>query len=135
MRKAVITSFAVGVGMLAFAAMGQTQNLPSSPGKADAPMDSKSASAKQANGEVTSVDAKAGKLMVKTTTEELNLEVQGSTAKNSLADIKVGDKVNVSFQDKGGMLVATSVRKASEASDAGKASTGKDNMGTSTKSH
>ena len=131
MRKTIFTSFAVGVGMLAFAAMGQAQNIPSSPGKADAPMDSKSASAKRANGEVTSVDAKAGKLMVKTSTEELNLDVQGSTAKQSLANIKVGDKVNVSFQDKGGMLVATSVRKASEADDAGKASPGKDRKGSS----
>jgi hypothetical protein len=68
---------------------------------------------------VTSVDAKGGKLMVKTSTGELNLAVQENAAKNSLAGIKVGDKVNISYQEKGGMLVASSVSKASGSSKDG----------------
>ena len=131
MRKPALTSFAVGVGMLAFAGLGQAQNLPSSPGAPGAPMEKHGGATNRANGEVASVDAKSGKLIVKTSTEELSLEVQGSAAKQSLADIKVGDKVNVSFQDKGGTLVATYVRKASESSEAGKASSGKDDIGSS----
>jgi hypothetical protein len=105
--------FALGAGFLAFATVGQAQNIPSSPSKADAPIDSRAGSSKKATGEVTSVDAKTGKLMVKTSTDNLSLEVQGSAAKKDLADIKVGDKVNVSYQDKGGMLVASSVTKSS----------------------
>ena len=135
MKKTTLASFAVGIGMLAFAGLGQAQNLPSSPGAPGAPMEKRGGEANRANGEVTSVDAKSGKLIVKTSTEELSLDVQGSTAKQSLADIKVGDKVNVSYQDKGGTLVATSVRKTSESSEAGKASSSKNNIGSpSTKS-
>ena len=81
MNKKLMTGFVAGVGMLAFAAGSQAQDKPSTPGKADAPMDSKKSTTKRANGEVTSVDATTGKLMVKTSTEELNLDVQGSAAK------------------------------------------------------
>ena len=83
---------------------------------------------------MTSVDAKGGKLMVKTATEELNLDVQASAAKKSLTNIKVGDKVNVSYEDKGGMLVANSVSKASGSSKNGMGSPSSD-MGKSTKGH
>jgi Cu/Ag efflux protein CusF len=126
MSNKPFTMFALGAGFLAFATVGQAQNIPSSPGKADAPMDSRAGSAKKATGEVTSVDAKTGKLMVKTSTDNLTLEVQGSSAKKHLADIKVGDKVNVSYQDKGGMLVASSVTKASD----GASSPARDNSST-----
>jgi Cu/Ag efflux protein CusF len=115
--------FALGAGFLAFATVGQAQNKPSSPGNTNAPIDSRAGASKKATGEVTSVDAKAGKLMVKTSSDNLNLEVQGSSAKKDLADIKVGDKVNVSYQDKGGMLIASSVTKASD----GAASPARDN--------
>ncbi|HVO95585.1 MAG TPA: hypothetical protein VMT22_22200 [Terriglobales bacterium] len=123
MTNKIVASFAVGVGMLAFAAVSQGQNMPSSPGKMDAPMETKANAAKKASGEVTSVDAKTGKLAVKTSTDELNLDVQGSAAKKNLANIKVGDRVNVSYQDKNGTLVANSVSKA--------AARTKDNMGSS----
>ena len=134
MNKKLISGFVAGVGMFAVAAVGQAQDRPSSaPGKAAAPMESKSGAAKKASGEVTSVDSKTGKLMVKTATQELNLDA--SAAKKSLANIKVGDKVNVSYQDKGGMLVANSVSKASRSSKDGMTpSSSKDNMAPSTKS-
>jgi Cu/Ag efflux protein CusF len=134
MNKKLISGFVAGVGMFALAATGQAQDKPSSPSsKPDAPMDSKCGAAKKASGEVTSVDSKTGKLMVKTATEELNLDA--STAKKSLANIKVGDKVNVSYQDKGGMLVANSVNKASGSSKDGMTpSSSKDNRVPSTKS-
>lgn len=125
MNRKLMIGFVTGVGMVALAAGSQAQDKPSKPGKADAPMDSKSSTTKRANGEVTSVDTKSDKLMLKTSTEELNLDVQGSAAKKALANIKVGDKVNVAYQDKGGMLVANSVSKAD--------GTSKDGMGSSSK--
>lgn len=136
MNKKTMVGFVAGAGMLALTAAGQAQNTPSAPGKADmpkadAPMKSKSGAAKKATGEVTSVDAKTGKLMVKTSTEELNLDVQASAAKKSLSNIKVGDKVNVSYHDKSGMLVANSVRKASADSKTG---TGSSSMGSGSSS-
>jgi len=151
MSNRVMIGFVAGMGMLALTAVGQAQNTPSGAGKTDAPMGSKSdmntksSATKKATGEVTSVDPKTGKLMVKTTTEELNLDAQSSAAKKSLSNIKVGDKVNVSYQDKGGTLMATSVRKASAASSkagsgssssmgsgsSSSSSSSKDNMGSS----
>ena len=132
MTKQILTSMALGAGILAFAVAGQSQTTPSSPGKSDAPMarESKSGATKKASGEVTSVDAKTGKVSVKTSTQELDLEVQGS-AKNKLSDIKVGDKVNVSYQDKGGMMVANSISKASgsKSSKTGMESSGKSDKG------
>jgi Cu/Ag efflux protein CusF len=125
MTKSIVRSFAVAITIVAFGALGQAQTTPSSPGKGDMPMGSKDSSAKKANGEVTSVDANTGKLIVKTSTEDLSLDVQGSAKKN-LTGIKVGDKVNVSYQDKGGMLVASSVTKA-------KSSSSKDGMGASSR--
>ena len=116
MRKKLITVVVAGTGMFAFVAASQAQNMPSSPRIKEAPIDSKSTVTKRATGDVTSVDVKSGKLIVKTSTDELNLNVQGSSAKNSLASIKVGDKVNINYQDQGGMLVASSVSRASDRS-------------------
>ena len=118
MNRKHMTGFIAGIGMFAFAAGIQAQSIPSTPGRPDeAPLDSKSSAAKRASGEVKSVDAEKGKLIVKTATEDLNLDVQGTAAKNSLATIKVGDKVNIAYQDKGGMLVANSVTKAGSSQD------------------
>src|SRR5262245_40456604 len=135
MTRKFFTSLSITAGMLALAVASQAQNVPSSPGKTDvptAPMESKSTT-KRASGEVTMVDAKSGKLGVRTGTEELNLDVQG-TAKNRLSDIKVGDKVSVSYQDKGGMLVANSISKSSGSTKSTQSSS-KSDMGTSTKTH
>ena len=133
MRKQVFISIATGVGMLAFAVAGQSQTTSSPSDKANAPMarEGNSAATKRASGEVTSVDAKSGKLSLKTSTEELNLDVQGSAAKTTLSDIKVGDRINVSYQDNGGMLVANSISKASGSSKTGMESSGKSDSGSS----
>ncbi len=120
MTKRLLAS-TVGVGVLAFAVAGYSQTTPPSLDKPDAPAvkEGKSGATKRASGEVTSVDAKSGKLSVKTSTEDLNLEVQGSVAKRHLSDIKVGDKVNVTYQEKGGTLVANSINKSSTGSKTG----------------
>lgn len=134
MTRKFFTALPITAGMLALAVMGQAQNIPSSPGKTDmpvAPMESPGSTTKRASGEVTMVDAKAGKVSVKTGTEELNLDVQGSTAKTSLTGIKVGDKVNISYQDKGGTLVANSINKSSGSTKSSMESSDKGNMGSS----
>jgi Cu/Ag efflux protein CusF len=136
MRKSFLTALLVGAGMLALVATSQAQNPPSTPGGPSSPMDStKSSSAKHATGEVTSVDAKAGKLMVKTSTDEINLDVQAAGAKKSLSSIKVGDKVNVIYQDKSGTLIANSISKSSSSSKETTGASSSSDMGSSKKSH
>jgi Cu/Ag efflux protein CusF len=98
------------------AGLSFAQGVPKSSERPGAGVES-TASPKRALGEVTSIDAKAGKLIVKAGSQELNLNVQGSTAKKSLESIKVGDKVNVTYRDQGTMLVADSVSKATSSSE------------------
>ena len=118
MRNKVITSGLIGVGMLAVTGMSFAQNMPTQPTKPEAGVESK-ASEKRAIGEVTSVDAKTGKLAVKTAEQDLSLNVQASATKKALESIKVGDKVSVSYRDQGGILVASSVSKSGSTSGAG----------------
>ncbi len=63
MTKRLLAS-TVGVGVLAFAVAGYSQTTPPSLDKPDAPAvkEGKSGATKRASGEVTSVDAKSGKL-------------------------------------------------------------------------
>ncbi len=118
MRNKIMTSCLVGVGMLAVTASGYGQNMPANPSKPESGAESK-ASEKRAMGEVTSVDAKTGKLAVKTAEQDLSLNVTASATKKSLESIKVGDKVSVSYRDQGGMLVASSVNKSAGMEGAG----------------
>jgi len=123
-----ITGIIAGVSIFAFAAVSQAQVLPPVAPGVDGPIDPTGGVLKRAIGEVSSVDAKSGKLMIRTATDELNLDVQGVNAKGSLANIKVGDKVSIAYQDKGGTLVANSVSKAtvsSSSDDIGSPSTKK----------
>ena len=117
MKKKIVASLFAGVGMLSLTGLGYSQSLPSTPERGERGMESQMASAKRATGEVTSIDAKTGKLAVKTGEQELNLSVQGSSAKKSLESIKVGDKVNVSYRDQGAILVANSISKVGMSRD------------------
>jgi Cu/Ag efflux protein CusF len=116
MQKKIVASCVAGIGMLAVAGLSFAQGVPKSSERPGAGVEN-TASPKRAVGEVTSIDAKAGKLIVKAGSQELNLNVQGSTAKKSLESIKVGDKVNVTYRDQGTMLVADSVSKATSSSE------------------
>jgi len=90
-----MTSSLVGVGMLALAGMSFAETMPAKPSNPESGVESK-ASPKHATGEVTFIEAKAGKLAVKTAEQELSLNVQASATRKALESIKVGDKVNVS---------------------------------------
>jgi Cu/Ag efflux protein CusF len=111
MRNKVVTAIVAGLTMAGMSSVGFTQAIPAQPERPGAGVES-TASAKRAQGEVTSVDAKAGKLAVRTDDRELNLNVQASAAKKSLESIKIGDKVNVSYRDQSGILIADAVSKA-----------------------
>jgi hypothetical protein len=65
-------------------------------------------------GELTSLDAKAGTLAVKTKDKELNFSTDAK-AKAALEKVKVGDMVRVSYTEKDGKMVATSVAKSKSA--------------------
>jgi Cu/Ag efflux protein CusF len=126
MRNKVMTSCLVGIGMLALTGVSFAQSTPpkpdeAKPSKPETGMESK-ASEKRATGDVTSIDAKAGKLAVKTADQDLSLNVEASAAKKSLESIKVGDKVSVSYRDQGGTMVASSVSKSGAMEGAGSSS-------------
>ena len=59
-------------------------------------------------GEVTSVDAKAGALTVKAKDKDIKLTADAK-AKGALEKVKVGDMVKVSYSEKDGKMVASSI--------------------------
>ena len=116
-KKIIFTSLLVGAGLLALSgSAGYAQSKPSAPGKMGYGIESKD-TAKHASGEVTAIDAKTGKMSVKTPDKELDLKVQGGMTRKSLESIKAGDKVMVSYREQGANLIADSVHKADASSD------------------
>ena len=67
-----------------------------------------------ATGEVTSVDAKSGQLTVKAKDKDLDLMAESKSAKNALDKVKVGDTVRVTYTDKDGKMVVSSVKAESK---------------------
>jgi len=113
-----MTSCVIGVGMLAVAGISFAETMPAKPANAESGVEGK-VIAKRATGQVTFVQANAGKLEVKTSEQELSLNVQASATKKVLESIKVGDKVEVSYRDLGGILVADAVSKSGAMEGAG----------------
>jgi Cu/Ag efflux protein CusF len=66
-------------------------------------------------GEIKSVDAKAGTLTVKAKDKEINLTADSKSAKDALGKVKVGDMVNVSYTEKDGKMIASSIKAESKA--------------------
>jgi hypothetical protein len=108
MKGKIIAGFFVAVGAAALAGAGYAQTTRSMPNK----MEQGAESTKVAVGLVSYVNAKAGKISVRTDEEELSLVAQSSTIKKSLESIRVGEKVNVSYLDQGLRLIALSVSTA-----------------------
>lgn len=83
---------------------------------ADSPKMEKSSKAKTATatGEVTSVDAKSGQLTVKAKDKDLDLMAESKSAKNALEKVKIGDTVRVTYTDKDGKMVVSSVKAESK---------------------
>jgi Cu/Ag efflux protein CusF len=113
--KLVVVAFtALVFGGVATAQDTKAEKMGKSP--ADSPRAEKSTKAKSgtATGEVTSVDAKSGQLTVKAKDKDLNLMAESKSAKNALDKIKVGDNVRVTYTDKDGRMVVSSVKADSK---------------------
>jgi Cu/Ag efflux protein CusF len=78
-----------------------------------APTKEKSKS-KSATGELVSADAKAGKLTVKVKQREMDFSAETKTAKAALNKVKVGDTVTVSYTEKDGKMLASSIKAAAK---------------------
>ena len=99
----MIKVLVVALTSLAFNGVSFAQAKPATPAPPAAPamekkteMKSEKAQATVLTGKVTSVDAKAGKLMVKTKDKEVNLTTDSKSTKAALEKLKVGDMVKVS---------------------------------------
>jgi ribosomal protein S1 len=108
-----------------------TPATPATPAKEKTEMKSEKAKTARVTGEVTSVDAKKGMLTVKTKDKDVNLTADAKT-KGALEKIKVGDMVRVSYSEKDGKMVATSV-KAESVSKATKSTKTQEKKGEMTK--
>lgn len=114
--KTTVRMFIIALVTLTFSGLALAQDkagTPAAPAKT-----ATKAKATRITGEVTSVDAKAGTLAVKTKDKDVNLDTD-SKAKTSLKDVKVGDRVRVSYTEKDGKMIATSVAKAKSAATKG----------------
>jgi hypothetical protein len=65
-------------------------------------------------GEVTSADAKAGTFTVKAKDKQINLVADSKSTKAALEKLKVGDMVRVSYTEKDGKMIASSVKAESK---------------------
>lgn len=122
--KSMIRLFLVPLVTLVFAGVSFAQATPATPAtpaapekkmeKADKKMESKAEKPKATSvtGEVSSVDAKAGMLTVKTKDKDVNLTAESKSAKGALEKIKTGDTVKVSYVEKDGKMVANTISKA-----------------------
>jgi hypothetical protein len=61
-------------------------------------------------GEISAMDAKAGTVSVRGTSEEKTFTTQDA-AKDALEIVTVGEQVRVTYSEKGGKLVATSMKR------------------------
>jgi Cu/Ag efflux protein CusF len=112
--KNALTAIVLGMTTLAFSGVGFAQAKPATPSPSAPAMEKKTemksekAKTTRITGEVTSVDSKAGTLTVKTKDKETNLTADPK-AKDSLEKVKVGDTVRVSYTEKDGKMIASSI--------------------------
>jgi Cu/Ag efflux protein CusF len=101
----------IGLTTLTFSGLSFAQAKPTTPAApaAEKKMETK-AKINRVTGEVTSVDAKAGTLAVKAKDKEINVSAESKSTKAALEKVKVGDMVRVSYTEKDGKMVASSVR-------------------------
>jgi len=110
----------VALTSLAFSSVSFAQaKPPATPATPGAPamekkteMRSEKAKAQGLTGEVTSVDAKAGTVTVKGKEKEINLAADSKSTKAALEKLKVGDMVRVSYTEKDGKMIVSSVKAA-----------------------
>jgi ribosomal 50S subunit-recycling heat shock protein len=118
--KNMIKVLVVALTTLSFSALGFAQAKPATPATPATPaapaaekkteMKSEKAKTHRVTGEVTSLDAKAGSFAVKENDKEIKLTADSKGAKDSLEKVKVGDMVRVSYTEKDGKMIASSVK-------------------------
>jgi hypothetical protein len=123
--KNTIKVLVVALTSLAFNGVSFAQAKPATPATPAAPtmekkaeMKAEKAQATVLTGKVTSVDAKAGKLTVKTKDKEINLTTDSKSTKAALEKLKVGDMAKVF--EKGGKVIAASPVKPESQTKAAK---------------
>jgi len=122
--KNMIKILVVALTTLSFSALGFAQAKPATPATPAAPaapatekkteMKSEKAKTHRFTGEVTSLDAKAGTFAVKEKDKEIKLTADSKSAKDTLEKVKVGDMVRVSYTEKDGKMIASSVKAESK---------------------
>jgi translation initiation factor IF-1 len=115
--KNMIKILIIALTTLSFTGLSFAQAKPATPATPAAPatekkMETTSEKAKTntVTGEVTSLDAKAGTFAVKTKDKEIKLSADSKSAKGALEKLNVGDKVKVSYTEKDGKMIASSVK-------------------------
>lgn len=112
--KGVLRLFLVPLVTLAFAGASFAQATPATPAKPASPAvksekKEEKPKARRIAGEIVSVDAKAGTLAVKVKDKEMSFTAETKAAKGALEKVKVGERVRVSYTEKDGKLIASSV--------------------------
>jgi hypothetical protein len=117
--KNMIKILVVALTTLSFSALGFAQAKPATPATPATPaapsekkteMKSEKAKTNRITGEVTSLDAKAGEFAVKEKDKEVKLNAESKSTKSALEKLKVGDMVKVSYTEKDGKMIASSVK-------------------------
>lgn len=108
----MIKVLVIALTSLAFSGVSFAQAKPATPATPAAPAMEKSEKAKnnRLTGEITSVDVKAGTFTVKGKDKEINLVADSKSTKAEVEKLKVGDTVRVSYAEKDGKMIASSVR-------------------------
>jgi len=116
----MIAILVVALTSLALNGLSFAQTKPAPPATPAPTMEKKTekAQATVLTGKVTSVDAKAGKLTVKTKDKEVNMTTDSKSTKAALEKLKVGDTAKVF--ERGGMVIAASPVKAESKTKAAK---------------
>ena len=119
--KNMIKVLVIALTSLAFNGLSFAQEKPATPATPAAPtmekkteMKSEKAKTNRVTGEVTSLDAKAGTFAVKTKDKEINLTADSKSTKGALEKLNVSDKVRVSYTEKDGKLIASSIKAESK---------------------
>jgi hypothetical protein len=119
--KNMIKVLVIALTSLALNGLSFAQDKPATPATPAAPamekkteMKSEKAKTNRITGEVTSLDAKAGTFAVKTKDKEINLTADSKSTKGALEKLNVSDKVRVSYTEKDGKLIASSVKAESK---------------------
>jgi hypothetical protein len=115
----MIRILVVALTTLSFSTFGFAQAKPATPATPATPaapsekkteMKSEKAKTNRITGEVTSLDAKAGEFAVKEKDKEVKLNAESKSTKSALEKLKVGDMVKVTYTEKDGKMIASSVK-------------------------